>query len=87
MVGWFAKHCWQYSSAYLKDEGDHTTIIAHPSQLMSAPKIVGDSRSQAPILFKGAALVADRSNRLRLELLTAATSAYSFNPHSNIEEV
>uniref|UniRef100_F1L1C8 Dolichyl-diphosphooligosaccharide--protein glycosyltransferase 48 kDa subunit n=1 Tax=Ascaris suum TaxID=6253 RepID=F1L1C8_ASCSU len=68
------------------DEGDHTTIIAHPSQLMSAPKIVGDSRSQAPILFKGAALVADRSNRLRLELLTAATSAYSFNPHSNIEE-
>uniref|UniRef100_A0A0M3IBF2 Dolichyl-diphosphooligosaccharide--protein glycosyltransferase 48 kDa subunit n=1 Tax=Ascaris lumbricoides TaxID=6252 RepID=A0A0M3IBF2_ASCLU len=38
------------------DEGDHTTIIAHPSQLMSAPKIVGDSRSQAPILFKGAAL-------------------------------
>ncbi|VDN60199.1 unnamed protein product [Dracunculus medinensis] len=68
------------------DEGDHTTIVAEPSQLIAAPLIVGEGKQHAPILFRGAALVTDKSNRLRLELLTASTTAYSFNPQSKIEE-
>lgn len=71
----------------LQDEGDHTTIVAEPSQLIAAPLIVGEGKQHAPILFRGAALVTDKSNRLRLELLTASTTAYSFNPQSKIEEV
>ncbi|VDK43659.1 unnamed protein product [Anisakis simplex] len=69
-----------------QDDGEHTTIVAQPSQLMSAPAIVGSPSVHAPVLFKGVALVADKTNRLRLELLTASTSAYSFNPHNKIEE-
>uniref|UniRef100_A0A0N5AKH7 Dolichyl-diphosphooligosaccharide--protein glycosyltransferase 48 kDa subunit n=1 Tax=Syphacia muris TaxID=451379 RepID=A0A0N5AKH7_9BILA len=68
------------------DEGDHTTIIAQPSQLMNAHMIIGDRSKIGPILYRGGALVSDKSNELRLELLTAATSAYSFNPHSTIDE-
>lgn len=68
------------------DQGDHTTIVAQPSQLFSAPMIVGDKSKYAPILYRGTALIADRSNRLRLELLAAATTAYSFDPQMKIEE-
>lgn len=54
---------------------------------MTAPMIIGNKAKLGPILYRGGALVSDRSNQLRLELLTAATSAYSFNPHSSIDEV
>lgn len=71
----------------IQDEGEHTTIVAQPSQLMSAPMILGDVKKYTPILYRGTALVADKTNRLRLELLTAATTAYSFDPQMKIEEV
>lgn len=71
----------------LQDEGDHTTIVADPSNLISAPMIVGKARQTNPILFSGVALIADKTNQLRLEILSASTTAYSFNPREKIEEV
>nr|CDQ04585.1 BMA-OSTB-1, isoform d [Brugia malayi] len=68
------------------DEGDHTTIVADPSNLLSAPMIVGKTRQINPILFRGVALIADKANPLRLEILSASTTAYSFNPREKIEE-
>lgn len=68
------------------DEGDHTTIVADPSHLLSSPIIVGKALQGNPILFRGTALIADKSNQLRLELLSAATTAYSFNPYNKVEE-
>ncbi|TKR92501.1 hypothetical protein L596_007142 [Steinernema carpocapsae] len=68
------------------DDGTHTTIVTPASQLTSAQMIVGDKKKISPVLFKGVALVSDDSNRLKLELLTAATTAYSANPQSSIIE-
>ncbi|KAM3718883.1 Dolichyl-diphosphooligosaccharide--protein glycosyltransferasesubunit [Dirofilaria immitis] len=68
------------------DEGDHTTIVADPSNLLSAPMIVGKTIQNNPILFRGVALIADKTNQLRLEILSASTAAYSFNPHDKVEE-
>lgn len=75
------------TSTPFQDEGDHTTIVADPSHLMNSPIIVGKALQGNPILFRGTALIADKSNQLRLELLSAATTAYSFNPYNKVEEV
>lgn len=40
-----------------------------------------------PILFRGLALVGDTSNILKLKILTASSTAYSFNPFVPIENV
>lgn len=66
------------------DEGYHTTVVAPKKQLIDAKLIVGDTTKMNSILFKGVALVADKSNRLRLEVLRAASTAYSFNPTQDI---
>ncbi|VDK88995.1 unnamed protein product [Litomosoides sigmodontis] len=68
------------------DEGYHTTIVADPSNLLSAPMIIGKTRQANPILFRGVALIADKTNQLRLEILPASTTAYSFSPREKIEE-
>lgn len=68
------------------DNGYHTTIVVPPSQLLSAELITGSKSKLAPILFKGVAMVTDSSNKLRLEVLTASTTAYSFNPDIPINE-
>jgi len=68
------------------DDGHHTTIVADSKQLLSAQLIVGNKEKLGPVLFKGVALVADKKNHLRLEILTAATTAYSFNPEKKIDE-
>ncbi|CAG9531793.1 unnamed protein product [Cercopithifilaria johnstoni] len=68
------------------DEGDHTTIVADPSSLLSAPMIIGKTRQVNPVLFRGVALIADKTNQLRLEILSASTTAYSFNPREKVEE-
>lgn len=68
------------------DEGSHTTIVVPSSQLIGADLITGDKTKINPVLFRGTALVADASNKLRLEVMTAATTAYSFNPNSPIDE-
>lgn len=49
--------------------------------------IIGKTRQTNPILFRGVALIADKTNQLRLEILSASTTAYSFNPREKVEEV
>lgn len=58
-----------------------------PSNAISAELIVGRKDKLNPILYRGIALVAEQSNRLKLEVLTASTTAYSFNPENPVEDV
>ncbi|XP_055679273.1 dolichyl-diphosphooligosaccharide--protein glycosyltransferase 48 kDa subunit [Lutzomyia longipalpis] len=67
------------------DPGDHTLIVASPSNLIDAPVIVGP-RTGSPLLYKGTGLIADRENPLILQLLTADSTAYSYIPTSPIKE-
>lgn len=69
----------------VSDQGDHTTIVASPANLISAPIIVGD-KNVAPLLYRGTGLLADRENNLVLQLLTADSSAYSYIPENAIKE-
>lgn len=68
------------------DKGDHTTIVAAPANLIDSPIIVGDRAKVAPLLYRGTGLIADRENSLILQLLTADSNAYSYNPDNPIKE-
>lgn len=67
------------------DAGYHTTIVADPSNLIDSPVIVGD-RNVAPLLYRGTGLIADSDNPLVLRLLTASSTAYSYNPNLPVKE-
>lgn len=68
------------------DKGDHTTLVASADQLVKSSLIAGDASKINPILFKGIALVADKKNRLRVDVLTASSTAYSFKTNAAIDE-
>ncbi|XP_076639638.1 dolichyl-diphosphooligosaccharide--protein glycosyltransferase non-catalytic subunit Ost48 [Colletes latitarsis] len=67
------------------DNGYHTKIVADPSNLIDAPVIVGNKNVQ-PLLYQGTGLIADTDNSLILRLLTASSSAYSYNPQNPIKD-
>lgn len=69
----------------VSDQGDHTTIVAPASNLIKSPIIVGES-NEAPLLYRGTGLLADRENKLVLQLLTADSTAYSYVPENPIKE-
>ncbi|CAK9817890.1 Dolichyl-diphosphooligosaccharide--protein glycosyltransferase 48 kDa subunit [Anthophora plagiata] len=69
----------------LSDNGYHTKIVVDPVNLIDAPMIVG-SKNVQPLLYQGTGLIADAENPLILRLLTASSSAYSYNPHNPIKE-
>ncbi|XP_031830572.1 dolichyl-diphosphooligosaccharide--protein glycosyltransferase non-catalytic subunit Ost48 [Nomia melanderi] len=69
----------------VSDNGYHTKIIADPSTLIDAPVIVGNKNIQ-PLLYQGTGLIADTDNPLILRLLTASSSAYSYNPQNPIKD-
>ncbi|XP_033327485.2 dolichyl-diphosphooligosaccharide--protein glycosyltransferase non-catalytic subunit Ost48 [Megalopta genalis] len=69
----------------VSDNGHHTKIIAEPSNLIDAPVIVGSKKVQ-PLLYQGTGLIADTDNPLILRLLTASSSAYSYNPQNPIKD-
>jgi oligosaccharyltransferase complex subunit beta len=54
--------------------------------LIDAETIVG-SPSSEPILYEGSSLLVDPDNPLVLEILTASSSAYSYDPDKDISEV
>ncbi|KAK6011802.1 Dolichyl-diphosphooligosaccharide-protein glycosyltransferase subunit [Ostertagia ostertagi] len=70
----------------LLDDGHHTTIVATKEQLLDAQLVVGETAKMNPVLFKGAALIAHKKNRLRLEVLRAGSTAYSYNPSVKVDE-
>ncbi|XP_013197618.1 dolichyl-diphosphooligosaccharide--protein glycosyltransferase 48 kDa subunit [Amyelois transitella] len=67
------------------DDGEHTRIIANPANLINAPTIVGTSNTR-PLLFEGTGLIVDKDNSLVLPILTADSTAYSYNPKSQVKE-
>lgn len=69
----------------VSDQGDHTTIVAPTSNLIKSPIIVGNTNA-APLLYRGTGLLADRENKLVLQLLTADSTAYSYVPENPIKE-
>ena len=69
----------------LLDQGDHTTIVASPKNLIDSEIIVG-SRNVKPLLYRGTGILADKENPLVLPMLTADSSAYSYVPDSPIKE-
>lgn len=69
----------------LADSGDHTTIVASPKNLIDSEIIIG-SKKVNPMLYRGTGIIADRENSLVLPLLTADSTAYSYNPDAAIKE-
>lgn len=56
-----------------------------PSNLINSPIIVG-SKNVSPLLYKGTGLLADKENPLVLQVLSADSTAYSYNPENPIKE-
>ncbi|XP_058828706.1 dolichyl-diphosphooligosaccharide--protein glycosyltransferase 48 kDa subunit [Topomyia yanbarensis] len=67
------------------DSGDHTLIVASPDNLIDSEIVVG-RKGVGPLLYRGTGLLADKENPLVLQLLTADSSAYSYNPDTPIKE-
>ncbi|VDL75712.1 unnamed protein product [Nippostrongylus brasiliensis] len=68
------------------DDGYHTTIVASKQQLLNAQLIAGDATKINPVLFKGVGMVAHKRNLLRLEVLRAASTSYSYNPLTPVDD-
>ncbi|KAK5973684.1 Dolichyl-diphosphooligosaccharide--protein glycosyltransferase 48 kDa subunit, partial [Trichostrongylus colubriformis] len=68
------------------DDGHHTTIVANKLQLLKAQLVVGETAKMNDVLFKGVAMIAHKNNRLRLDVLRATSTAYSYNPTAAMEE-
>lgn len=71
----------------ITDEGQHTKLVIASDNLIDAPVIVGQKKITSPLLYQGTGLVADKENPLVLPLLTADSTAYSYNPEQSIKEV
>jgi len=61
-------------------------VVADPENLIKSKHIVGDAAKAEPLLYQGTGLIADHSNPLVLEILTASSSAYSHKPDEPITQ-
>jgi len=66
------------------DDGYHTIVVASAKNMLQAPLILGETKK--PVLFKGTGMISDKANPLTLDLLTADSTAYSFNPKIEVKE-
>jgi hypothetical protein len=64
----------------------HTRITVDPNNLIDAETIVGVG-NKVPLLYEGSSLLVDPDNPLVLEILTASSTAYSYEPDKAITEV
>lgn len=62
-------------------EGDHTLIAS--DDFIKSDVILGKTKIEAPVLFRGIAHSLNAANSLVLKVLSASPSAYSSNPSSN----
>jgi len=69
----------------VSDSGEHTRIVASPSNLIDSTLIVGP-RTVNPLLYHGSGILADKENPLVLQILTADSTAYSYVPDQPIKE-
>jgi hypothetical protein len=67
-----------------KDEGRHTLIAVDAANLIKSDLMTGGVT--APLLYRGAGLLADPENPLVLSILTGSSTAYSHNPDQPIKE-
>ncbi|PWA43282.1 dolichyl-diphosphooligosaccharide-protein glycosyltransferase 48kDa subunit family protein [Artemisia annua] len=63
-------------------EGDHTLIAA--DDFVQADVLLGNTKIEAPVLFKGIGHSVNPANSLVLKVLSASPSAYSANPKSKL---
>ncbi|CAN1344166.1 Dolichyl-diphosphooligosaccharide--protein glycosyltransferase 48 kDa subunit [Linum perenne] len=70
------------SYAVSKIDGDHTLIAA--DEFIKSDVILGKTKIEAPVLFKGIAHSLNAANTLALKVLSASSSAYSANPNSKL---
>lgn len=70
----------------VSDKGLHTKIVASPENLIDAPVIVGVKKNIPPLLYEGTGIIAEKRNPLVLPLLTADSTAYSYNPDVPIKD-
>lgn len=70
----------------VSDEGQHTKLLVSSENLIDAPVIVGTKKDVAPLLYQGTGILADSENPLVLPLLTADSTAYSYQPDQPIKE-
>ena len=67
-----------------KDEGRHTLIAVKAANLIKSELMTGGVT--APLLYRGAGLLADPENPLVLTILSGPSTAYSHNPDQPIKE-
>eukprot|EP00054_Salpingoeca_dolichothecata_P011574 m.64230 g.64230 ORF g.64230 m.64230 type:complete len:416 (+) comp19532_c0_seq1:29-1276(+) len=65
-------------------DGDSTLIKA--AGWIDASIITGDKPKDKSVLFRGVGMVADASNPLALDILTASSTAYNANPSAAIQD-
>ncbi|CAI9758385.1 unnamed protein product [Fraxinus pennsylvanica] len=63
-------------------EGDHTLVAA--DDFVQSDIILGNTKIEAPVLFKGTGHSLNPDNSLVLKVLSASSSAYSSNPASKL---
>ncbi|XVE82675.1 hypothetical protein DITRI_Ditri16bG0024900 [Diplodiscus trichospermus] len=63
-------------------EGDHTLIAS--DDFIQSEVILGKTKIEAPVLFKGIAHSVNAANSLVLKVLSASPSAYSANPETKL---
>ncbi|XP_067641775.1 dolichyl-diphosphooligosaccharide--protein glycosyltransferase 48 kDa subunit [Eurosta solidaginis] len=69
----------------VSDTGDHTTILTSSRNLIDSTTIVGNKKNE-PLIYRGTGLLSDKENPLVLHLLSAESTAYSYNPNQPIKE-
>ena len=69
----------------VKDRGEHTLIVVEPTNIIDAELIVGP-KAETPCLYRGLGMIADPDNPLILEIMTGATTSYSYFPDDKIDE-
>ncbi|KAF3439033.1 hypothetical protein FNV43_RR17308 [Rhamnella rubrinervis] len=72
------------SYAVSETEGDHSLIAS--DDFIQSDVILGKTKIEAPVLFKGIAHSLNPANSLVVKVLSASPSAYSFNPNSKLSQ-
>jgi len=68
-----------------QDDGTHTTVIVDSSNLISAPKVVGNKQSSS-LLYRGTSLIVNKANPLVFNILTGSSTSFSYAPAKPIVE-
>jgi oligosaccharyltransferase complex subunit beta len=86
LVRYFMRNLFKLLKYGIKDDNSHTTLSIQP-ETINYEIITGEKSKMNPVIYRGVALTAESQNPLRLTLMTASASAYSFDPNSPINEV